>query len=497
LSGEVLSNDEMRHADALAVKAGTSSLGLMENSGRAVADAIAGRFVPCRIVVLCGPGNNGGDGFVVARLLAEHGFDVLVAAENEYKSDAGAMAAQWQGARSALTPSVLQDAALIVDGLFGAGLSRPLDGNYHALVAAMNQSHVPIVAVDVPSGVDGDSGQIRGVAVRADITVTFFRLKPAHLLLPGRDLCGEVLLADIGIPAEACADIHLFENVPALWAAAYRWPETEAHKYARGHCVTVSGPAHATGAARLAARGALRIGAGLVSVAAEQNAVATNAAHLTAIMIKPFEGAKGLAELLSDKRLNAMVIGPGLGVGQETCELVTAALASGAALVLDADALTSFQGDPGALFRKIRHPVVMTPHEGEFERIFPGLLDAAANRIEAARTAATRAGAVILLKGSDTVIAAPSRSGDPGRAAINANAPATLATAGAGDVLAGFIGGLMAQGMPAFEAACAGAWLHGDAASRFGPGLIAEDLPEILPESLSGLRERLVTPRNT
>jgi NAD(P)H-hydrate epimerase len=497
LSGEVLSNDEMRRADALAVKTGTSSLSLMENAGRAVADAIAARFVPCRIAVLCGPGNNGGDGFVVARLLADHGFDVLVAAETDYKGDAAAMAAQWQGARSALTPLVLQGVALIVDALFGAGLSRPLGGHYRALVAAMNQSHVPIVAVDVPSGVDGDNGQVRGIAVQADITVTFFRLKPAHLLLPGRDLCGEVLLTDIGISAEACAGIQLFENTPALWGAAYRWPEVSAHKYARGHCVAVSGPAHATGAARLAARGALRIGAGLVSVAAEGDAVAANAAHLTTIMIKPFAGADGLTELLSDKRLNAMVIGPGLGVGQETRALAAAALESGASLVLDADALTSFRDDPGALFGRIRHPVVMTPHEGEFERIFPGLLGAAANRIEAARTAAARAGAVILLKGSDTVIAAPSRNGEPGRAAINANAPPTLATAGAGDVLAGFIGGLMAQGMPPFEAACAGAWLHGDAASRFGPGLIAEDLPEILPESLSGLRERLVSPRNT
>jgi NAD(P)H-hydrate epimerase len=496
LSGEILSNDEMRRADALAVKAGIPSLTLMENAGRAVADAITGRFVPCRAVVLCGPGNNGGDGFVAARLLAAQGFDVLVAAESEYTGDAAAKAAQWQGARGALGPSVLHDAALIVDALFGAGLSRPLEGDYGALVAAMNQSHIPVIAVDVPSGVDGDSGQVRGIAVRADLTVTFFRLKPAHLLLPGRDLCGEVLLADIGIPVDACAGIQLFENTPALWGAEYRWPEADAHKYARGHCVVVSGPAHATGAARLAARGALRIGAGLVSVAAEGDAVAANAAHLTAIMIKPFAGAGGLGDLLSDKRLNAVVIGPGLGVGQETRARGAAALASGASVVLDADALTSFRDDPAALFAKIRHPVVMTPHEGEFERIFPGLLGAAANRIDAARAAA-RSGAVILLKGSDTVIAAPPRSGDPGRAAINANAPPTLATAGAGDVLAGFIGGLLAQGMPPFEAACAGAWLQGDAASRFGPGLIAEDLSEILPESLSGLRERLVTPRNT
>jgi hydroxyethylthiazole kinase-like uncharacterized protein yjeF len=487
MSGQVLGNEEMRRADALAVKAGVPSLTLMENAGSAVADVIASRFSPCRAIILCGPGNNGGDGFVVARLLAARGFDVLAAAGNDHKGDAGAMAARWNGARVPLTQAALSGAALIVDALFGAGLSRPVDGDYGALVDAVNRAHVPVVSVDMPSGVDGDNGRVRGIAVRADVTVTFFHLKPAHLLLPGRDLCGETLLADIGIPESACDGIRLFENTPALWGSAYRWPKDDAHKYARGHCVAVSGPAHATGAARLAARGALRIGAGLVSVAAQADAVAINAAQLTAIMVRHFKSAKGLAELLSDARLNAVIAGPGLGTGKETRALVEVVLASGAVAVLDADALTAFRDDPQHLFGKTKHPTVMTPHEGEFERIFPGVLESSVSKVEATRRAAVRANAVVLLKGSDTVIAAPD-----GRAAINANAPATLATAGAGDVLAGFIGGLLAQGMPPFEAACAGAWLHGDAAGRFGPGLVAEDLPEILPESLSGLRDRLL-----
>jgi ADP-dependent NAD(P)H-hydrate dehydratase / NAD(P)H-hydrate epimerase len=492
MAGEILTNDEMRRADAAAVKAGTPSLTLMENAGRAVADAIAARFPPSRIVVLCGPGNNGGDGFVAARFLAAHGFDVVVAAGEKHKGDAALMAQQWQGARVALSPAALDSAALIVDALFGAGLSRPLEKNYRALVEAVNRTHVPVIAVDVPSGLDGDSGKILGLAVKASLTVTFFRLKPGHLLLPGRDWCGETLLADIGIPEAAAARVKLFENTPLLWGKRFHWPEDEAHKYARGHCVIVSGPAHATGAARLAARGALRIGAGLVSVAAQGEAVAANAAHLTAIMVKPFKGADGLAKLLSDKRLNTIALGPGLGVGKATRDLVIAALKSGAATVLDADALTSFHDAPKALFTKIKHAAVMTPHEGEFERIFPGLLAKANSKVEAARAAAARSQAIVLLKGNDTVIAAPD-----GTASINANAPATLATAGAGDVLTGFIAGLLAQGMPPFEAACAGAWLHGDAAGRFGPGLIAEDLPEILPEILIALRDRLVTPRNT
>jgi NAD(P)H-hydrate epimerase len=492
VSGEILTNEEMRRADAQAVEAGTSSLTLMENAGRAVADSVASRFAPCRTAVLCGPGNNGGDGFVAARLLAERGFDVFVVSSGGHRGDAATMAARWTGPRTSPSAAALDGAALVVDALFGAGLSRPLDGGYRILAEAVNHSHVPVVAVDMPSGVDGDDGRMQGTAVRADITVTFFRLKPAHLLLPGRELCGETLLADIGIPDAAASNVRLFENSPHLWGHAYRWPRAEAHKYARGHCLILSGPAHATGAARLAARGALRIGAGLVSVAAEGDAVAINAAHLTAVMVKPFAGAEGLSALLADKRLNAAVIGPGLGGGEDIRLRVEAMLSGGAAAVLDADALTAFRDAPERLFAAIGGPAVLTPHEGEFERIFPGLLESAANRIAAARNAAARAGAVVLLKGGDTVIAAPD-----GRAAINADAPPTLATAGAGDVLAGFIGGLLAQGMPPFEAACAGAWLHGDAASRFGPGLIAEDLSEILPESLSGLRERLVTPRNT
>lgn len=492
MAGEILSNDEMRRADAAAVAAGTPSLTLMENAGRAVAEAVAGRFAPCRAIVLCGPGNNGGDGFVAARLLAAHGFDVVVAAGDGYKGDAAAMAARWQGSRVPLSPASLDGAALIVDALFGSGLARPLAEPHASLVEKVNQAHVPVVAVDVPSGLDGDSGKVLNIAVKADITVTFFRLKPGHLLLPGRDLCGETLVADIGIPDAASSASRLFENTPLLWGADYPWPKSQGHKYARGHAVVISGPAHATGAARMAARGALRIGAGLVSVAAEDEAVGINAGHLTAIMVKPFKRAKGLSGLLADKRFNAVALGPGLGVGKKTQRLVMAVLESGAAAVLDADALTSFRDEPAALFARIRHPAVMTPHEGEFERIFLGLLCQSRSKVEAARIAAAKAHAVVLLKGGDTVIAAPD-----GRAAINANAPPTLATAGAGDVLTGFIVGLLAQGMAPFEAACAAAWLHGDAAGRFGPGLIAEDLPEILPESLLALRDRLVTPRNT
>jgi NAD(P)H-hydrate epimerase len=483
MSGEVLSCAEMNAADAHAVSAGMPSLELMENAGRAIALAITARFKPCPVTVLCGPGNNGGDGFVVARLLDEEGFTVRVASNGSHSSngrggDADVMAARWSGETEALIPDVLRGARLVVDGLFGAGLSRPLGGAYAQVVEALNG--LPVVAIDMPSGISGDSGQPLGaVYVTAVLTVTFFRKKPGHLLQPGRALCGEIVLADIGIPAEA-ANTRLHENTPALWR--YPFPREDGHKYDRGHAVIVSGPAHATGAARLAARGALRVGAGLVSLASPPDAVVVNAAHLTAIMIKPFEGAKEFAKLLDDKRLNAIVLGPGLGIGDETRALVEVALKSGAAAVLDADALSSFKNDSDALFGKLHDRCVLTPHDGEFERIFPGQLDKAASKVEAARAAAKLAGCTVLLKGSDTVIADAG-----GKAAINANAPAYLATAGAGDVLAGFIAGLLAQGMTAFDAAACGAWLHGAAASAFGPGLIAEDLPEILPHVLAEL----------
>ena len=487
MSAEILTVAEMYAADRYAAEHGVPSLTLMENAGRAVADEICKRWTPRPTAVLCGPGNNGGDGFVVARLLKERGWDVrlsLLGARDALKGDAAEMAKRWNGEIAPLSQRSLQNADLVIDALFGAGLARPLEGTAREVATALNVSPAPVVAIDVPSGLHGDIAKSLGdVSVEADLTVTFFHKKPAHVLMPGQALCGEVVVADIGIPDAATVGSKLFENGAALWD--YPWPKADGHKYARGHCVVVSGPAHATGAARLAARGALRIGAGLVSVASPQDAVPTNAGALTAIMVKPFSGAGGLAKLLKDKRFNSVVIGPGCGVGGATRELVAAVLVSEAAIVLDADALTSFQDDPAELFRLLRQPGILTPHEGEFERLFKGVLGRSQNKIEAARTASAIAGCTVLLKGADTVIVAPD-----GLATVNTHAPPTLATAGSGDVLAGFIGGLMAQGLDSYRAACAAAWLHGEAAFRFGPGLIAEDLPEALPAALRAMWDR-------
>jgi hydroxyethylthiazole kinase-like uncharacterized protein yjeF len=486
---EILSTAEMAEADRLTITGGVSGIALMENAGRAVAEITARQRSPgCRVVVVAGPGNNGGDGFVVARLLAERGYHVAVLLAGDasrLKGDAALATKAWRGPILPALPDGLTGADIVIDALFGAGLDRPVEGIARAMIDAMNAQSAPVVAVDLPSGINGTSGAVMGVAVKAAATITFFRKKPAHLLLPGRLYCGEVSVADIGIPDSVLAHLapRTCENVPGLWRAYFPVPRHDGHKYDRGHAVVVSGPSWSTGAARLAARGALRAGAGLVTIASPREALTVNASTNLAVMVRPVDGAAELTDFLGDRRLNALAIGPGLGVNDATCELVLAALAGERAVVLDADAITSFAGAPQRLAqalkaRRRQQATVLTPHEGEFYRFF-GALDERAktgSKLERARLAASLTGATVLIKGADTVVAAPD-----GRASIAANAPAFLATAGSGDVLTGVTTGLLAQGMPVFEAASAAVWLHGEAAALFGPGLIAEDLPETLP----------------
>jgi len=475
---------EMYRADALAIAAGTPGEALMEAAGRAVADTIRRRWAGRPVAVLCGPGNNGGDGFVVARLLAADGWPVRVALLGEraaLKGDAALNAGRWAGPVAPLAPAALDGCDLVVDAIFGAGLGRAPEGAAAATIAAIAERGLRCVAVDVPSGVHGDSGAVLGAAPRAEVTVTFFRRKPCHLLLPGRVHCGEVVVADIGIPDAVLDTIRpaTFADEPPLWRHRFPRPAIDGHKYARGHAVVVGG-ATMTGAGRLAARAALRAGAGLVTVAAPPEAVPVYAAGTAAVIVAPVAGPQALAAFLADPRRNAVLVGPGAGADPATRATTLAVLAAGRRTVIDADALTAFADDAGPLLAATAAAeCVLTPHEGEFARLFGA---GGGDKPARARAAARRAGAVVLLKGADTVIAAPD-----GRAAINANAPPTLATAGAGDVLAGFVLGLLAQGMPAFEAACAAAWLHGAAAAAFGPGLIADDLPDLLPQALARL----------
>ncbi len=471
---EILTVAQMSAADRAAIEGGTPGELLMQRAGAAVADAITTRWTPRPVAVLCGPGSNGGDGYVVARRLADAGWPVRTAsmAREALKGDAALAAAHWTGPDAQLEPQSAAGAALLVDALFGAGLSRPLPDLAARLFDEAERAGVPVVAVDLPSGLAGDLGAPLGKAPRCALTVTFHRKKPAHVLEPGRSLCGEVVVADIGLGSPEGAT--LFENAPALWAARFPWPERSAHKYARGALVVVSGHVSHTGAARLAARAGLRIGAGVVTVLSPPGALLVNATQLEAVMVRVFENDGELA--LAAGKARAAVIGPAAGVHVDTRANVLALAETAAALVVDADALTVFKDEPDRLFEALGEDDVLTPHPGEFERLFPGLLRVGPERITAAREAARRSGAVVLLKGPDTVIAAPD-----GRAAVNTNGSPFLATAGSGDVLAGFIGGLLAQGMAGFDAACAGAWIHAEAGKGFGPGLIAEDLPDLAP----------------
>ena len=450
---ELLTPDEMAQADAAASRLGVPGSALMAHAGRAVARAIRARFQPCRTLVLCGPGNNGGDGYVAARMLAEEGWPVAVAALAPPRagSDAAEAARRWHGPTVPFSAVEAAHAALVIDAVFGAGLSRDISAD----VADTLRAGRRIVAVDVPSGVDGATGAVRGYAPHVALTVTFFRLKPGHLLLPGTTLCGEVFLADIGMPPGAMSRPRTFLNTPALWHIPT--PSPEAHKYSRGH-VTVLGGAAMTGAARLAADAARRAGAGMVTIAAQGNAPVYRAGSPGLIV-----SDETLPELLTDPRRHVWVCGPGLGVDAAKTALPVL-LAAGRSVVVDADALTACAGNPDALCGA----AVLTPHAGEFARVFGTIRN---DRLAAARSAAARTGAVVLLKGSDTIIAAPD-----GCAAINASAPPWLATAGAGDVLTGIIAGLLAQGMRSWEAAAAGAFLHGRAADVAGIGMIAEDL---------------------
>jgi hydroxyethylthiazole kinase-like uncharacterized protein yjeF len=471
---------QMGAADAAASAAGTPGIELMENAGAAVAEAMMARFAPRPTVVLCGPGNNGGDGFVVARRLARAGWPVRIALlgrRERLRGDAALAAKSWLGEVLDLAPDVVDGAGLVVDALFGAGLSRPLDGIARATIEAMVNRGLPSVAVDVPSGVHGDTGEVFGAAAPASTTVTFHLAKPGHLLLPGRDLVGELVVADIGIPDVVTGelDVHLGSNHPSFWEALLPRRASTSHKYSHGHALVLGGGPTASGAARLAARAALRAGAGLVTVVCPKEARAVYAAQLTAVMLVPFGDDAGFAAQLEDPRRNAVLLGPGCGVGEPLRRRVALASRSGKATVLDADALTSFAERPRELFDAISGPCLLTPHEGEFRRLF----DLEGDKLARARQAAATSGATVLLKGADSVIAAPD-----GRALIQPDAPSRLATAGSGDVLAGVALGLVAQGMPMFEAAAAAVWLHAEAARGAGSGLIAEDLIERLPLAL-------------
>ncbi|MDW3207422.1 MAG: NAD(P)H-hydrate dehydratase [Alphaproteobacteria bacterium] len=482
----LLSPTEMGEADRLAIEGGLAGYDLMQAAGNAVFDAVTERFPIGRVAVLCGPGNNGGDGFVVAERLLRAGWDVrlgLLGDRSALKGDAAQAAADFTGGVEPLTPGILDGADIIVDALFGAGLNREVDGVARATLDAAGDR--PIIAVDIPSGVSGSDGCTSGHSTKPSaLTVTFFRGKPGHHLLPGRELCGERVLTDIGIPESVLDSIlpETAENHPSLWREALPVATPYSHKYSRG-CVLITGGAEMIGAACLAARASQRAGAGIVLVASPLQQAPLYKLALESAVVRTMKDTRGFIELLEDPRIGAAVVGPGLGLHSPGGhEKVLAVLRRRCAAILDADALTLFAEAPQSLFDEIQAPTILTPHDGEFTRLFPDLADRA-GRLERARAAAVRSGAVVVLKGYDTVVADPS-----GYAVVNSNAPPELATAGSGDVLSGVIAALAAGGMPPFAAAAAAVYLHGDAASQSPVGLIASDLPDRLPDSIERCR---------
>ncbi|MEB2843449.1 NAD(P)H-hydrate dehydratase [Rhizobiales bacterium RZME27] len=481
LSTHIFTPQEMNAVDAASVASGIPFFDLMERAGQAVA-ASALRLYPQarRFVALCGPGNNGGDGYVAARALCEAGAVVAVlemAGDTALKGDARRAALACPLQPSPLSEYRPEAGDVIIDALFGAGLSRILSGDVQQLIAAINDAGLPVIAVDLPSGICGLRGKVLGSALQATRTITFMAMKLGHLLMPGRTFCGEIEVFDIGIPHRTLAAHvgNIRKNHPSLWASRLPALAGETHKYKRGHLVVFSGSASHTGAARLAATAGSKCGAGLVTVASPQDAVAVNAGALTAVMVRQVETQAELTNWLDTAKISACVLGPGFGVGERARDFVS--VLTEKPLVLDADGITSFRDEPKLLFDAFaggETKLVLTPHEGEFARLFPDIAaDENLGKVEKARAAAARSNAVIVYKGADSVIASPD-----GRAYINSNAPPWLATAGSGDVLAGMIGALLAQGVPAFEAAAAGAYLHGEAALKAEPGMTAEDLAQ-------------------
>lgn len=469
---ELLTPEEAGRADRFMAQAGVPVARLMERAGYAVADVVAAESgLGVSVVALAGPGDNGGDAFVAAEVLRARGFKIALVDMSGGKAGPAASAARAAYRGTVVDPDdpAVAQADVVIDGLFGGGLTRPLEGAFADIVRRINAAPARVVAIDLPSGVNGATGAVEGIAVEAERTVTFERRKPGHLLMPGRRLSGRVRLAEIGITEAAIASVgcKTFLNEPGLWADRRPRLAIDGHKYSRGHAVVLSGPMTATGAARLCAHAALRTGAGLVTVASPGEALLVNASHLTTVMLRRVDGPDEFSALLEDTRFNAVCLGPGLPPDEATAASVAAALNSPARVVLDAGALTAYAGKAGALAGALSGEAVLTPHEGEFARLF----GREADKLADTRRAAREVGAVVVHKGADTVIASPD-----GRAAINANAPPTLATAGSGDVLSGIVTAMLAQGVPTFEAAAMAVWLHGDTATRAGPALIAEDL---------------------
>ena len=484
---ELLTPRQMGLADQLTIDAGVPGIELMEAAGAFLAQVVKKHFEnPQSVLVVCGPGNNGGDGYVLARLLSDVGLpvDVFVPLGTEnIGGDAKIAFECLSGQVRQIDDPDWSAYALIVDALFGAGLTKDIEGKLGSIVSHINDSPAMVLAVDLPSGINGETGTICGNAVVSDVTATFFRYKPGHLLYPGKSHCGTTEVGQIGILDTVLAEIGIdtFHNRPELWNSHLPKRKSTQHKYSRGHTLVLSGAITKSGAARLMASAALRMGSGLVTLAGASDVLPINASRLDSVMFAEANDAGEFRHLLKDDRVNCLCLGPGMPPNDTTRLFVSEALGTGKNTVLDAGALSAFDDRQDLFFKQIsdrKRDVIITPHSGEFARLFPELTDLP-SKLEMARQAAATANAVVVLKGPDTIVA-----NNCGHAAIASNAPPWLATAGSGDVLTGMIAGLLAQGMQAFEAGCAAVWIHGEAANIIGSSLVSSDLDYGLTEAI-------------
>lgn len=494
---ELFTISEMQKADRLAIESGISGIFLMEQAGICVTSQFERiSSGPCRVTILAGPGNNGGDAFVVARLLKQRAYKIdmfelcsKVGQDGEIKSDANFMKKKWLeiGGQIHSLSNIsdiresLDQSTMLIDGLFGAGLNRDIEKPLLSVIHEINRANLDVLAIDIPSGVNGDTGQIMGTAIKASRTCSFHRPKLGHYLYPGRAMCGELNIENIGISVRVSNQIlpkqHI--NSPDLWRGSLNKRAINSHKYHQGSVLVVSGDQTMQGASVLSSNAAVKVGAGLVTMTVAKKELQTHPKSYAAIMLANLpegEVAKGLDALVRSKKIIASLIGPGSMPNFKTQERALALLKTSKRVVLDAGAITAFKGQGELLSAEIKNrdvlvpSVVLTPHEGEFKTLFPDLN--VKNKIKAAREAAKRMNAVIVLKGADTVIASPDE-----RVIVNANAPATLASAGTGDVLAGIIVGLIANiDTPLFEAAAAAVYIHGECANKISTELVADEL---------------------
>jgi len=477
-TNDLITRDRMRRVEEVCAESGISRAHLMESAGRGVAGVILRTYSRRRVLVLCGPGNNGGDGFVVARCLKEAGWDVKVMAmlhKDMYVEPALSAAMAYPDTIYPLAPGGLVDVDLVVDALFGVGLTHAIEGDVKTLFEILNDSDTPVVSVDIPSGVDGDTGCIQGCAVDADLTVTFGRARPGHYLLPGCLHAGRIEVVDIGIPEHLFLGDRIYLNRPTNWLHHLRVPHPCDHKYTHGACLIIASD-QMTGAVKLASMAARRAGAGAVIIACPENAYPLYATGAGSEIVLPITTFEDIERIYAEKYITSVLFGPGAPLTESSKIIAMALLKRKYPLVLDGGALSIFKDNPEDLFRGLHEDVILTPHEGEFSRLFPVLSDPTTGKISRVRQATEKAKCNLVLKGYDTVIGSVD-----GACVINRNAPPWLATAGSGDVLAGLIAGLHARKLPPFVAAQVGTWIHGDAAVRAGEGMIAEDVLTHLP----------------